>query len=144
MGFFIAMFLCNLLMPSIMVIAGYCMYKNPPKEINGLIGYRTAMSEKNKNTWAFAHDYCGKLWIKSGIILLVPTVLVQIPFAKSGEDVVDLCREYDAKKVILYGSRAKGTAGERSDIDIAVSGVAEFDELLEKVEELPNCTVLIY
>ena len=52
--------------------------------------------------------------------------------------VVDLCREYDAKKVILYGSRAKGTAGERSDIDIAVSGVAEFDELLEKVEELPT------
>lgn len=199
MGFFIAMFLCNLLMPSIMVIAGYCMYKNPPKEINGLIGYRTAMSEKNKDTWAFAHDCCGKLWIKSGIILLVPTVLVQIPFAKSGEDVVgtvtlvieavqvlaligsvilvekalkrtfdematnadrvrdtaerrggymkadevisrvvDLCREYDAKKVILYGSRAKGTAGERSDIDIAVSGVAEFDELLEKVEELPT------
>ena len=74
MGFFIAMFLCNLLMPSIMVIAGYCMYKNPPKEINGLIGYRTAMSEKNKDTWAFAHDCCGKLWIKSGI--------------KSGEDVV--------------------------------------------------------
>lgn len=63
MGFFIAMFLCNLLMPSIMVIAGYCMYKNPPKEINGLFGYRTAM-------------------------LLVPTVLAQIPFAKSGEDVV--------------------------------------------------------
>lgn len=88
MGFFIAMFLCNLLMPSIMVIAGYCMYKNPPKEINGLIGYRTAMSEKNKDTWAFAHDCCGKLWIKSGIILLVPTVLAQIAFAKSGEDVV--------------------------------------------------------
>ena len=46
------------------------------------------MSEKNKDTWAFAHDYCRKLWIKSGIILLVPTVLVQIPLAKSGEDVV--------------------------------------------------------
>ena len=39
---------------------------------------------------------------------------------------------------ILYGSRAKGTAGERSDIDIAVSGGADFDELLEKVEELPT------
>ena len=52
--------------------------------------------------------------------------------------VVDLCREYDAKKVILYGSRVKGTAGEHSDIDMAVSGVAEFDELLEKVEELPT------
>ena len=35
-------------------------------------------------------------------------------------DVVKLCRDFDAKKVILYGSRAKGTARERSDIDIAV------------------------
>ena len=52
--------------------------------------------------------------------------------------VADLCREHGAKKVILYGSRAKGTAGERSDIDIAVSGGADFDELLEKVEELPT------
>ena len=43
--------------------------------------------------------------------------------------VADLCREHGAKKVILYGSRAKGTAGERSDIDIAVSGGADFEEL---------------
>ena len=43
--------------------------------------------------------------------------------------VADLCREHGAKKVILYGSRAKGTAGERSDIDIAVSGGADFDLL---------------
>ena len=50
----------------------------------------------------------------------------------------DLCRAYEAKKVILYGSRAKGTAGKRSDIDIAVSGVEHFDELAEKVEELPT------
>ena len=48
------------------------------------------------------------------------------------------CREYGAKKVILYGSRAKGTARERSDIDIAVSGVERFDELVEKVEDLPT------
>ena len=39
------------------------------------------------------------------------------------EEVADLCRQFQAKKVILYGSRAKGTARERSDIDIAVSGV---------------------
>lgn len=36
-------------------------------------------------------------------------------------EVAALCREYGAKEVILYGSRAKGTARERSDIDIAVS-----------------------
>lgn len=42
------------------------------------------------------------------------------------------------QEVILYGSRAKGTAMERSDIDIAVSGVDNFESLVEKVEELPT------
>lgn len=42
------------------------------------------------------------------------------------------------QEVILYGSRAKGTAMERSNIDIAVSGVDNFESLVEKVEELPT------
>ena len=50
--------------------------------------------------------------------------------------VVELCRLYDAKEVVLFGSRAKDTARERSDIDIAVSGVSEFDELKEKIENI--------
>ena len=58
------------------------------------------------------------------------------------EDVIEaaakLCREFGAKKVILFGSRAKGTALERSDIDIAVSGVGEIDLLIQKIEELPT------
>ena len=54
------------------------------------------------------------------------------------EEVADLCRQFQAKKVFLYGSRAKGTARERSDIDIAVSGVDNFELLVEKVEELPT------
>ena len=49
-----------------------------------------------------------------------------------------MCNEFQAKEVILYGSRAKGTARERSDIDIAVSGVNDFDLLVEKIEELPT------
>ena len=52
--------------------------------------------------------------------------------------VAELCRKYKAKEVILYGSRAKGAARERSDIDIAVSGAEKFDILVEKVEELPT------
>lgn len=47
-----------------------------------------------------------------------------------------ICKALEAKEVILYGSRAKGTARERSDIDIAVSGVKNFDELIEEVEKL--------
>lgn len=52
------------------------------------------------------------------------------------QKVSGICKDYGAKKVILYGSRAKGTARERSDIDIAVSGVKNFDELVEEVEKL--------
>ena len=36
------------------------------------------------------------------------------------------------QEVILYGSRAKGTAMERSDIDIAVSGVVSLKRLLNQ------------
>ena len=40
-----------------------------------------------------------------------------------------LCKSFGANEVILYGSRAKGTGIEHSDIDIAVSGVDNFDKL---------------
>ena len=90
MVFFIVMFVCNMLMPLIMLIGGYCMYRKPSKEINGLVGYRTTMSKKNKDTWKFAHDYCGRLWIKLGLILLFPTILVQIPFVHSGDDAIGI------------------------------------------------------
>lgn len=53
-------------------------------------------------------------------------------------EVAKLCRNFHAKEVILYGSRAKGTARERSDIDIAVTGVENFNMLEEKIEELPT------
>ena len=35
-------------------------------------------------------------------------------------------------------SSAKGTARERSDIDVAVSGVEDFDLLLSEIDDLPT------
>ena len=58
--------------------------------------------------------------------------------AKVLEKVKDLCVKYQAEEIILFGSRAKGTALERSDIDIAVSGVNDFDALEEEIEEIPT------
>ncbi len=52
--------------------------------------------------------------------------------------VIKICRKHSVKKVILFGSRAKGTARERSDIDIAVSGVKNYNLLLEEIELLPT------
>lgn len=36
--------------------------------------------------------------------------------------IVDLAKKYGVKKVVLFGSRARGDNWERSDIDLAVSG----------------------
>lgn len=50
----------------------------------------------------------------------------------------NICRVHRAEEVILFGSRAKGTAGERSDIDIAVSGVKDVEKLREELERIPT------
>lgn len=57
--------------------------------------------------------------------------------------VAELCRHFSSVEVILFGSRAKGTARERSDIDVAVSGVKDFDALAEaKQRDLSDSFVL--
>ena len=43
------------------------------------------------------------------------------------EEIIRICKKYGAEKVVLFGSRAKGTQTARSDIDIAVSAVASGD-----------------
>ena len=54
------------------------------------------------------------------------------------KNIIDLCVQFSADCVILFGSRAKGTNTERSDIDIAVKGVKDIWELQEKLEEIPT------
>ena len=36
--------------------------------------------------------------------------------------IIELAKKYGVKKVILFGSRARGDNWERSDIDLAISG----------------------
>lgn len=90
MGFWIMSLLFNIIIPVIMIIAGYMMHKHPPKEINGIYGYRTRRSMKNAETWKFAHYYCGRLWQKVGLILLIPTIVSMLPFVNSNENVVGI------------------------------------------------------
>ena len=37
-------------------------------------------------------------------------------------DIIKIAKRNSVKKVILFGSRARGTNSERSDIDLAISG----------------------
>ena len=64
------MFIMDLLIPIVMVLFGRPFLKKAPKEINYVFGYRTSRSMKNKDTWEFAHRYCGKIWLICGFALI--------------------------------------------------------------------------
>lgn len=88
MGIWWLLEVCNILIPTIMLVAGYMMWKHCPKEINWVYGYRTSRSMKNMDTWRFAHEFCGRLWWRLGWILLIPSIVVLIPFIYSSEEVI--------------------------------------------------------
>ena len=90
MWFWWFMLICDMLMPSLMIVAGRFMWKHYPRKINGIIGYRTTMSRKNMDTWKFAHEYCGKLWWKIGFIIFVPSVLIHLPFINSSDNTIGM------------------------------------------------------
>lgn len=90
MGFWICMFICNSIIPILMLVFGRIMWKHTPKEINDIYGYRTSRSMKNMDTWKFAHECSGKLWWKWGWMMLMVSVLVQLPFMKESDNVVGI------------------------------------------------------
>lgn len=90
MWFWWFMFVCDLLIPMLMIIAGRMMWKHPPKKINAIIGYRTSRSMKSVETWKFAQEYCGKLWWKIGWIMLIPSVIIHFPFFGSSDNVIGI------------------------------------------------------
>lgn len=55
----------------IFIIAGFLMYKFPPKKINPLYGYRTRQSMSSQEKWDFAQNFSSKLMIKGGVLLLI-------------------------------------------------------------------------
>lgn len=61
----------TLLFSFTMIGFGLLFLKHPPKEINSLYGYRTRFSSINQDTWVFAHHFAGKVWVISGVALLV-------------------------------------------------------------------------
>ena len=55
-------------------------------------------------------------------------------------DLAALARKYGAKRLVLFGSRARGDHRERSDIDLAVYGMPDENRTAfwMAVEELPT------
>lgn len=88
MGFWIFMMFSDLLIPIMMIGFGKYFIKKAPKEVNDFFGYRTTMSMKNKDTWEFAHHYCGKLWFIIGLFMLLFSVIAMLFVIGRDENVV--------------------------------------------------------
>jgi len=59
----------------IFIAMGFIMSKKPPKEINGLYGYRTPIAMKNQKNWEYAQVYSAKVMMKYGgcfLLLCLP------------------------------------------------------------------------
>ena len=80
------LFFCNLLIPVVVIVTGRIMWKHYPKNINGLVGYRTTRSMKNMDTWKFANEHCGRLWYKMGLFMLAFSVLVSVLLLRTNDN----------------------------------------------------------
>lgn len=88
MGFWIFMFLMDLLIPITMIGFGKLFMHHVPDEINYVFGYRTRMSTKNRDTWRFAHEYCGKLWFIWGCVMLLISIVALLAVMGKDTDTV--------------------------------------------------------
>ena len=86
MNFWIFMLVMVLLVPLTMILFGNLFYYKPPKNINGIYGYRTKMSRKNQQTWDFAHEHCGWLWIRFGVVMFALSLACMNHLAR-GKDI---------------------------------------------------------
>ena len=70
---------CALLVPATMLHFGGIFLCRPPKTINSVYGYRTKRSMASPEAWKFAHETCGRLWLRWGGWMAVFSVLGMLP-----------------------------------------------------------------
>ena len=89
-GLWILMLVTDLLIPLTMIGFGKKFRRGAPEKVNPFFGYRTQMSMKNAETWAFAHHYFGNMWYKIGVLLLPVSVIPIAAIRGSSADMVAL------------------------------------------------------
>ena len=64
------------------------------------------------------------------------------------QELIELAKKYHVKKMWIYGSRANGKAGPKSDIDLCVDGCDDFRhfylECTQDVNTLLDMDVILY
>ena len=81
---------CSLLIPLIMIVAGWLLHKRPPAHFSSFMGYRTARSMASPESWRFAQKDCGRRWQRAGWAMLLPSVLLLLPLYCLSEDAASI------------------------------------------------------
>ncbi len=76
-----------IVLPLIMFMSSFYFIAGGPKNINNIFGYRTGRSMINKDTWTFAHEYCGKLWLKVSIAFILASIVIMLCLIKTDQRV---------------------------------------------------------
>lgn len=58
----------------------------------------------------------------------------EVPIEQVYEQIAEFAREAGARRVTLFGSRARGTNQPKSDGDLAVEGCPDFDALEDRLQ----------
>lgn len=61
--------------------------------------------------------------------------MADVPIERVYAQIADLSREEGARRVWLFGSRARGTNLPRSDIDLAIEGCPNFNRLYDRLQD---------
>lgn len=72
----------SILIGMIFIICGLILLNKPPKDINGLYGYRTKRSMKNMTLWKEGNKYSAKLLIKYGISIMFLGIIISFIITK--------------------------------------------------------------
>lgn len=88
MNFWSIMLVMDLLIPFTLLGYGLFFIRRAPRKINMISGYRTSMSMKNKDTWTFAHKYCGRIYLIAGSISLPVAVILLLCVINQTKNVI--------------------------------------------------------
>jgi uncharacterized membrane protein len=72
------LFIVPILVGPIFLLAGWLLWRKPPKKINSLYGYRSRKSMENQAKWDFAQIEGGKNMMRAGLLYLLLIPIGQI------------------------------------------------------------------
>lgn len=80
----------NIVISLSILLGGYYL-KFHIKSDDASIGFRTERAMSSKETWDFANQLCGKLWLAAGAVAFILSIVVSICFNSIISEKAEIC-----------------------------------------------------